>query len=182
MTVSALDIFQHPEFDLAVTKSNDGSLIFGASEVAKNLGVRDASTLVQSLPERYKGYGLVRTLGGDQRVWFITEPGLYRVLAQRQSSRIRNPEMREHVESFQVWVFEEVLPTLRKAHEHGIDAIGELKERIADLELENELYRISEQGDAERRHRSWMEGFRAGQAHPDLTFTATGRYRPLEQG
>ncbi|HLS02352.1 MAG TPA: BRO family protein [Beutenbergiaceae bacterium] len=182
MATSALDIFQHPKFDLAVTKSDDGALIFGATEVAKNLGVRDANTLVQSLPERYKGYGLVRTPGGDQRVWFITEPGLYQLLAQRQPSRIRNQEMRVHVEAFQAWVFEEVLPTLRKAHEHGIDAIGELKDRIAELELDNDLYKLSDEADPIRRRKSYEDGVRWGQANPHMRLASIYGYSPLEQG
>ena len=178
MTVLDINTFVHTEFGEVRQLWIDGQPWFVLNDVRQVLGYTRTSDALKNLrhsqfntAERRVGVELGQR--GGRLPYLITESGLYRLMLRSEAP---------NAEHFQIWVEDELLPTVRKAYSLGIDAIGELKERIADLELENELYKISEQGDFERRHRSWMEGFRAGQAHPDLTFTATGRYRPLEQG
>jgi|GEM_PF-7113334 len=50
-------------------------------EVARELGFRDAYNLTQSLDADEKGTCTVSTLGGDQELTIISEPGLYRAEA-----------------------------------------------------------------------------------------------------
>ena len=60
---------------------------------------------LDSVPLEWKGKKKVLTLGGDQEVNTLFEPGLYCLIARSNSV---------HAISFQRWVFEEVLPSIRK--------------------------------------------------------------------
>lgn len=106
--------FTNDEFSLDLIPDGDSFNVV-ASGLAQALGARSAADLLRSIPDNEKGYAPVRTLGGDQRVLVVTEPGFYRALGQRQTARIRNPQVRALVERFQSWVYGEVLPSLRRA-------------------------------------------------------------------
>lgn len=106
-------MFDNGEFALEITKVGDSFTVDG-SGLAHALGFRDAHTLVRNLPDAEKGYALKRTQTGDCEVWFVTEPGFYRAVGQRQTSRIKDGEGRATAERFQAWVFGTVLPTIRR--------------------------------------------------------------------
>jgi hypothetical protein len=53
--------------------------------------------------------------------------------------RIKDPKIRAHVEGFQNWIFKDVLPTLRKLSDHGVDGMKELKQKLAHAELRDKL-------------------------------------------
>lgn len=111
--MSEIQLFDNGEFNLEITPVGD-SFIVNAPGLARALGSRDASNMLANVPADEKGYFLVSTPGGEQRVWHVTEAGFYRVLGQRQAARIKNVAIREQVTRFQKWVFGEVLPRLRR--------------------------------------------------------------------
>jgi prophage antirepressor-like protein len=111
--VSDIQLFNNGEFNLEITPAGD-SFIVNAPGLARALGFKDGYDVVRTVPEDEKGSGLVRTLGGEQKVWHVTEAGFYRVLGQRQAARIKNAEIRDMVVRFQKWVFAEVLPAIRR--------------------------------------------------------------------
>lgn len=94
----------------------DGEAMIAAPDVAKKLGYRDAANMLRSLDDDEKGTHVVSTLGGDQRISFITESGFYRAVLQRKSGRIPDKDAKKRVEDFQRWVTHDVLPSIRK---HG---------------------------------------------------------------
>lgn len=108
-----LQRFANDEFDIQMIPAGDSFKVI-ATGLAKALGHRDALDLVRNIPDGEKGYGVVRTPGGEQQVWTLTEPGFYRAIGQRQAARVKDPAMRERVERFQSWVYGEVLPSIRK--------------------------------------------------------------------
>ena len=63
------------------------------------------------LDEDEKGVAIVNTLGGDQEMSIINEPGLYRLIFKS-----RKPVARR----FQRWVYHEVLPSIRKTGSYAI--------------------------------------------------------------
>ncbi len=63
------------------------------------------------LDEDEKGVAIVNTLGGDQEMLVVNEPGLYRLIFKS-----RKPVARR----FQRWVYHEVLPTIRKTGSYAI--------------------------------------------------------------
>ena len=79
---------------------------FVAADVAAALDYRDAANMTRLLAEdEIGGTRLVSTLGGEQNMTVITESGLYRAIFKSTK-----PE----AENFRLWVFREVLPSIRK--------------------------------------------------------------------
>jgi anti-repressor protein len=111
--VNAPAIFQNGEFQLRVTAAGD-SFRVEAPGLAKALGFHSARDMVRSIPEAEKGWELSPTLGGDQETWFVTEPGFYRALGQRQVARIKDTAVRDQVTRFQTWVYGDILPQIRR--------------------------------------------------------------------
>ena len=56
--------------------------LFRAADVAKWINHSDVSKMIQKVDDDEKGTNIVRTPGGNQEVWFLTEDGLYEVLMQ----------------------------------------------------------------------------------------------------
>lgn len=90
----------------------DGFIVW-APPLAHALSIDHASNLLRGIPEAEKGAAWKDTAGGEQLVSYVTEAGFYRALGSRQTGRIADPETRAAVESFQSWVYREVLPALR---------------------------------------------------------------------
>lgn len=116
-------LFKNPEFDLPIQVVGDSFQVYGPA-LAAHLGFRDALDMVRSLDGTekilVKGYGLVRT-PPEQGVWYVTEPGFYRVVNSRQPGRIKDPAVRETVIRFQRWVNHDVLPSIRKRGSYHLD-------------------------------------------------------------
>ena len=123
---ASLATFSNSEFEINLIQDGEQFKV-AAPGLARALGFREAHDLLRSVPGPEKGSELVRTPGGDQRVGYVTEPGFYRVMGQRQPSRIKDPEIRLRVERFQSWVYSEVLPSIRR---HGTYMTGETIERV----------------------------------------------------
>lgn len=78
---------------------------FIAADAADILGYSAPSAMVRTLDPDEKGVQTVHTLGGDQQVSMITEPGLYSAILR---SRV------EGAKAFKRWVTHEVLPSIRR--------------------------------------------------------------------
>lgn len=54
--------------------------LFLARDVANWIEHSDVSKMMKSVDEDEKVKNIIRTLGGNQEMWFLTEDGLYEVL------------------------------------------------------------------------------------------------------
>lgn len=79
--------------------------LFCLTDVCHVLSVSRTSRLLRALDEKGMADCHIPTNGGTQKLKFINEPNLYRIIF-----RSNKPEAL----SFQDWVFAEVLPTIRK--------------------------------------------------------------------
>ena len=139
--MSNIRIFKNNEFGEIRTLEQDDKPLLCGSDVAKALGYAIPSKAINT---HCKGVSKmeVPTNGGIQQMLFITEGDLYRLIV---NSKLPSAE------KFERWVFDDVLPTVRK---HGLYAKEELlndpdlfisalqklkdeKERNKFLELEN---------------------------------------------
>lgn len=84
---------------------------FCLTDVCRALDVDRSSNLVKSLDPKGWVSNLTLTGGGSQSLAFIHEPNLYRLIF-----RSDKPEARR----FQDWVFNEVLPAIRKTGEYRV--------------------------------------------------------------
>ena len=142
--------FENAEFRLDITTHDADGFRVPAEQVAHALNTRGRD-LVRFIPDAEKGRALVRTPGGDQEAWYLTEAGFYRAIGQRQTGRIEDADIRARVERFQAWVYREVLPSIRKTGSYDLapaspeeqmalgliaaqKMLAEKDERIAELE------------------------------------------------
>ena len=111
----------------------DGEPWFVAADIAKILGYATAKDMTRRLDDEDKGGRSVPTLGGDQSMTTISEPGLYVAVLGSQVPGARD---------FKRWVTHEVLPTIRKTGtyqqpktlaERSMELIQDLHAEVAAL-------------------------------------------------
>lgn len=122
-----IERFTNAEFDIEVLPRG-ASFIVLAPGLARGLGYGSAKDMLRSIPDRHKGWALMPTPGGDQHVWHVTESGFYRALGQRKPMHIKNELIRGQVERFQDWIYDDVLPTLRKTGQYTVPVPGNFPE------------------------------------------------------
>lgn len=136
-----IQVFTNEDFGKIRIIEVEGKPLFCGSDIAKALGYAIPSKAVNT---HCKGVSKmeVPTNGGTQTMLFITEGDMYRLIAHSQLPA---------AEKFESWVFDEVLPSIRK---HGMYATDELldnpdlliaaatklkEERSARIEAENKV-------------------------------------------
>lgn len=84
----------------------DGEIWFVGSDVAKTLGYKRPSEAIrQHCKEKGTVKDRILTDGGEQDVLLINEPNVYRLIIKSQLPS---------AERFEEWLFEEVIPQIRK--------------------------------------------------------------------
>ena len=107
-----LQIFENVEFGKIRTIEENGKILFCGSDVAKILGYKDTAKAIKTHCKE-DGWAIcpvIDSLGRKQQTKFISEGNVYRLITH---SKLPNAE------KFENWVFDEVLPSIRK---HGIYA------------------------------------------------------------
>ena len=102
-----LQIFNSPEFGEIRTLEEGEHILFCASDVAKALGYKNPTEAIQDHCKRVVERCTSDSLGRRQTMKFVPEGDIYRLTA---SSKLPGAE------KFESWVFDEVLPSIRK---HG---------------------------------------------------------------
>lgn len=117
-----LKIFESAAFGMLRTVEIDGKPYFAGTDVARALGYSEPHKAVarHCRDDGMKRTPIVDGLGREQEAVFISEGNLYRLIV---SSKLPSAER------FERWVFDEVLPTIRR---HGLYAIDDI---IADPDL-----------------------------------------------
>ena len=119
--MNEIKVFANSEFGELSVLEMDGKMYFPATACAKKLGYQDA---INAIKQHCKGVVKhhLPTNGGMQTVNMIPEGDLYRLIAH---SRL------PAAERFERWVFDEVLPTIRKTGGYGM-AREEIVELVRD--------------------------------------------------
>ena len=98
-------IFRKDEFGAVRAVTLEGEPWFVAADVCRALGIGDSRTATTRLDDDEKDAVLIRTLGGEQKMTIINEPGLYSLVLSS-----RKPEAK----AFKRWITHEVIPEIRK--------------------------------------------------------------------
>ena len=98
---------------------------------------RNYSNYLAKVAEPWKGHKPVMTPGGEQSMSTVFEPGLYALISRSNSPKAI---------PFQKWVFEEVLPSIRKTGSYSITSQPQVssvlppaKERLENIRLGMDL-------------------------------------------
>ena len=96
--------FANDEFgEIRIAQDESGEPWFVAKDVCDALGIN--KTAASRLDDDEKGLRSTQTLGGEQQILLVSEPGFYKLVLKS-----RKPEAK----AFQRWVTHEVLPSIRK--------------------------------------------------------------------
>lgn len=110
-----LEVFKNEEFGEVRTINENGKVMFCGSDIARALGYAKPNNAIKS---HCKGstlkQGIVTKQGNMSDMSFITEGDVYRLITH---SKLPSAE------KFERWVFDDVLPSIRK---HGVYAVDEL--------------------------------------------------------
>lgn len=130
--MNELKIFENTEFGQVRTMEENGNILFCGSDVAEALGY---SNTRKALIDHCKGVTKRDTLtkGGKQKLSFIFEGDLYRLIVH---SKLPSAE------KFEKWVFEEVLPSIRKT---GAYISPSNKDKQTEIKMMNAKVRMSNQ-------------------------------------
>ena len=112
--MNEIKIFENPEFGSVRTLEDaNGEVLFCGTDIAKALGYSNPS---KAISDHCKQGGITKrytpTVSGEQLMPYITEGNVYRLIAR---SKLPKAEKFEH------WVFDEVLPTIRKTGSYSIN-------------------------------------------------------------
>ena len=133
-----VEIFNSPMFgELRTSRNDKDEPLFCLKDVCDSLELRvnDVSKRTGCHPDTIGvsneiiSHGTPTGISKEVEMYFVTEPDLYRVIFQSRKSSARK---------FQDWVFEEVLPTLRK---EGSYSMTQSKQPLASYQIEDPIER-----------------------------------------
>lgn len=113
-----ISTFNNTEFGEIRTIQKNGEVLFCGKDIAAALGYADPKkAIIQHCKENGVAiYPLIDSMGREQQAKFITEGNVYRLIAH---SKLPGAER------FERWVFDEVLPSLRKNGAYMTDDVLE---------------------------------------------------------
>lgn len=118
----SLQIFNNPEFGQVRTIIEGEKILFCANDIAKALGYKIPKDAVKQHCRGAVKHLLTDSLGRKQETNFIPEGDVYRLIV-----RSKLPS----AEKFERWVFDEVLPAIRKNGFYGFATKEEYERSIA---------------------------------------------------
>lgn len=118
-----IQLFDNPEFgSVRALAAEDGTELFCAKDVAQALGYKNTQDAIgKHCHGVAKRYPIVDQLGRTQEARFITEPDVFRLIV---GSKLPSAQR------FEAWLFEEVLPAIRKRGAYVADIPGETTEEL----------------------------------------------------
>jgi len=112
--MNELQVFNNDQFGSVRTINEDGAVLFCGSDVAKALGYSRPNDAVSAHCRCTAKRRIATAQGNESDMSFIPEGDVYRLIVRSNLPA---------AEKFEKWVFEEVLPTIRK---HGMWVKDEL--------------------------------------------------------
>lgn len=108
---SPMQLFEYEDRLVRVVQGQDNEPWWVAKDVCGVLGLADTNKAVQGLDEDEKGTNKVLTLGGEQTLLTLSEPGLFKLIFRSN---------KPNAKAFTHWVTHEVLPALRRTGSYAM--------------------------------------------------------------
>lgn len=161
--------FTYQNTNIRTVTTDDGTPLFCGKDIASILGYKDTTNALKlHCHGVVKHHPITDSLGRTQEARFITEPDLYRLITHSKL-----PE----AEKFERWVFEEVLPSIRK---HGMYATpATIEDMLANPDIMiNALMCLKEERAARAKAEAEVEAQRPVAALGKAIETAEGDLTP----
>ena len=140
---------------------------FCLADVYKPLDISRTSRLFRELDEKGVADYHSPTNGGIQKLMFINEPNLYRIIFRSTKKEALN---------FQDWVFAEVLPTIRKTGSYSArqTAYEELNRLCMQEKVSKDKGTFHSHGMHRRKHEKHLNAVRIETCRTNLQLTFEG--------
>lgn len=149
-TQNQLSTFNFHNSPVRTITDPKGEIWFCGTDVCNILGYQNSR---KALQDHCKEAGVTKrytpTTSGNQEITFINEPNLYRLIIKS-----RKPE----AERFEAWVFEEVLPQIRKTgcYSQNVEEIRPLEITLKVQMLDNLYYMAKNASELCHQYRKMM--------------------------
>ena len=143
--MNQMEIFKNPEFGSVRVIEENGKYLFCGLDVTAALGYKDSAKALKAhcTSDGWAFYPLIDNVGRTQQTRFISEGNLYRLIVH---SKLPSAER------FERWVFDEVLPSIRK---HGVYMSDSILDQV--IQHPEVIYTLAQELVAEREQ---LEGIR----------------------
>ncbi len=153
--MNEMQIYENSQFGSIRVIDQGGEPWFVAADVCRALEIQNHRDVFSRLDDDEKGVALIDTLGGQQKMSTVNEPGLYSLVLGS-----RKPEAK----AFKRWITHEVVPAIRK---HGAYMTPATVEVI--LSDPDTMIRLLQELKTERQQREALEE-RAEADRPKVLF------------
>lgn len=160
-------IFNFNEQGVRIVLGDDKEPWFCLTDVYKSLDISRTSRLFRELDPKGVADYHTPTNGGIQKLKFINEPNLYRIIFRSNKKEALN---------FQNWVFAEVLPTIRKTGSYSArqTAYDELNRLCLQEKVSKDKGSFHSHGMHKRKHEKHLNAVRIETCKANLQLTFEG--------
>ena len=123
--MNTLTVFDNNQFGRVRSVLIDDEPWFAAADVCRALDISNSRQALARLDEDEKGVISTDTPGGEQKMAFVNEPGLYSLVMGS-----RKPEARD----FKRWITHEVIPSIRKTGAYTV-TLSPAEQLVAQAQL-----------------------------------------------
>ena len=159
--------FDFKSSSVRIVLDDNGEPLFCLADVYKALGISRTSRLFRELDPKGVADCHIPTNGGNQKLIFISEPNLYRVIFRSNKPEAIN---------FQNWVFAEVLPSLRRTGTYSArqTAFDELNRLCMQEKVSKEKSTFHSLGMHRRKHEKHLNALRIKTCKENIQLTFEG--------
>lgn len=160
-------IFNFNNHGVRVALDANGQPLFCLTDVCSVLSVSRTSRLLRELDSKGMADCHILTNGGTQKLKFINEPNLYRIIFRSNKKEALN---------FQNWVFAEVLPSIRKTGSYVArqTAYEELNRLCMQEKVSKDKGTFHSLGMHRRKHEKHLNAVRIETCKANLQLTFEG--------
>ena len=160
-------IFNFNGHGVRVVLDGNNEPLFCLTDVCSVLSVSRTSRLLRELDSKGMADCHILTTGGTQKLKFINEPNLYRIIFRSNKKEALN---------FQNWVFTEVLPTIRKTGSYSArqTAYEELNRLCLQEKVSKDKGSFHSHGMHRRKHEKHLNAVRIETCKTNLQLTFEG--------
>ena len=160
-------IFNFNNHGVRIAFDASGQPLFYLTDVCNVLSVSRTSRLLRELDSKGMADCHILTNGGTQKLKFINEPNLYRIIFRSNKKEALN---------FQNWVFAEVLPSIRKTGSYSARQIAyeELNRLCMQEKVSKDKGTFHSLGMHRRKHEKHLNAVRIETCKANLQLTFEG--------
>lgn len=126
--MNELMIFNNPEFGKIRTIKDDGKVLFCGKDSAAALGYKRPNDAISAHCRGTVKRRIIDSIGREQEMLFIPEGDIYRLAAKSELSG---------ADKFESWIFDEVLPSIRKTGRYTAKPMTDYQQMMAETRRSN---------------------------------------------